>query len=156
MPAVGEAAVRRQLCDVLERRLESVVGEPEVHLAHAGVVDEEPTTGEEDELPPRRRVPAGAVGADVACRKERLVAGEPVDQGGLPDSQGPRRAPVTPEPISERIPSRPTFVLLETKWIGIAPPTPSSSAATDSGSVSRSAFVRTIAGRAPLCSASVT
>ena len=157
VPAVGEPAVRGELGDVVERVVETVVADPEMHLAHAGVVDEEPAAGEEDELAPRRRVPPGAVRArrsPVASRASSPISA--LTSVDFPTPEGPRRTPVVPAPISERIRverrhrSAPT-----TKWIG--------NRAADArraprrrlpGRRSRSAFVRTIAGRAPLSSAS--
>ncbi len=51
--------------------------------------------------------------------------------------------------------SSPIPVRVDTTWIGTSPPTSARSAATASGSSSRSAFVSTTTGRAPLSTASV-
>src|SRR5688500_334092 len=56
-----------------------------MHLAHAGVVDDDAAAREEDELAPRGRVAPGSVGAECARRETRVVADEGVDERRLPD-----------------------------------------------------------------------
>ncbi len=67
------------------------LADPEMHLPHAGVVDDDPAAREEDELAPCRRMPPGAVGGDRAGREPRFVADQRVDEGGLPDAGRPEQ-----------------------------------------------------------------
>src|SRR5580765_5546353 len=66
---VGEPALCSQRLDVLERRLETGLGIPQLQLAHSGRVEHETAFGKPNELPVRGRVPAAAVLADVARRE---------------------------------------------------------------------------------------
>ena len=87
MAAVGETALRREREDVGERLFEAVRGQPEVQLADAGVVDDDPAARQHDELPTRRRVATGSVLGERP-RVEELLADERVDERGLADSGG--------------------------------------------------------------------
>ena len=85
MAAIGEPALRCELDDVGERLVQSFVGEPEVQLADARVVDHDAAAGEQHELAPGRRVPSGAVDGDLSGGED-LLAHECVDECRLPDS----------------------------------------------------------------------
>ena len=86
-----------ELDDVVERVLEPVVGEPEVELADAGVVDDDASAGEQDQLATRRRMPPRAVSATspVSRMSSPTSALTSVD---FPTPDGPSRAPVVPGP----------------------------------------------------------
>src|SRR5262245_17335684 len=63
--AVGEEAAPGQLGYVGEGDVEVGVGVPQLHLAQAGAVDEQPALRQTHQLAPRRGVPAAVVvGAD--------------------------------------------------------------------------------------------
>ena len=81
--AVEEAALRRELLDVRERRFEPLVRDPELELAHPGRVDDEASSREKHELAVRGRVAAAAVGSKLS-RLEQLLAGEAVHERRLP------------------------------------------------------------------------
>ena len=98
---------------------------------------------------------AGSVGANAPVARQASRPRRAVDERGLARRRTARAARRScPGRAACESVERRCRVLRETKWIGISPPTPSSSAATASGSSSRSAFVSRITGRAPLSSAS--
>ena len=82
MSTVREPALSLERDDVVERLFEPIGSNPEVKLSHAWVVDDEPSARQDDELSPRRGVPARAVRPDGAGREE-ILAGQGVDKGGL-------------------------------------------------------------------------
>lgn len=83
--AVGEAALQRQRLDVLERLPHPLAGLPELELAQAGRVEDEPAAREQVELAARRRVPAAAVPARLAGL-ERGLAEQRVHDRRLADA----------------------------------------------------------------------
>jgi len=88
--AVGETAVGRRGCDVLERGVEPLVRVPQPNLPHPGRVEVEAPAGEQEQLAVRGRVPALAVGAELPDRHQ-LLAGQPVDERRLADARRAER-----------------------------------------------------------------
>lgn len=87
MPAVREPARLCELRDVVESVGEATFADPEVHLAHAGVVDDDAAARKEDELASRGRVSPCAVCSDLSGCEARVVADQCIDEGGLPDAR---------------------------------------------------------------------
>ena len=150
--AVGEPALCGELDHVLECAFEPLVGEPQVELAHAGVVHHEPATGSATSS--RRVVVCRPDPSSRVPRRQKVLAEELVDESGLAHAGRAHEGSVTPAGSSARTASRPSPV---TGGHGVDGhrASISSAAATDSGSPSRSAFVSRITGRAPLSQARV-
>jgi hypothetical protein len=83
--AVAETATGRELGDVLECLLHAVLRLGELQLAHARCVEEEPAARDRDQLPPRRRVAAATVAAEVSDLD--VAAGQAVDESRLADAR---------------------------------------------------------------------
>src|SRR5262245_17799630 len=87
--AVAEAAARGQLLDVGEGGAETLLSLPELELAHAGGVQDQPAAGQQEELPVGRGVASAVVALPHRADPLGVTAEEAVDQRRLAH---PRRA----------------------------------------------------------------
>ena len=156
MTAVGEPAGEGDLGDVVEGVDEGLFLDPEVHLPHARVVDDHRAAREQDELATRRRVPPRAVDADLARREPCVVSDECVDERRLAHAGRPEECARRARRELGANGVEAAFERAETGRTGMSPPRPAIVAATEAGSGSRSVFVRSTTGRAPLSTASAT
>ena len=85
MGAVGVLAVTGERLDVPERLLHPVPGAHDRQGPHPGRVDQEPTSGQEDQLAVGGRVPSLAV-APHRTRRQDVLTGQQVHQRRLPRS----------------------------------------------------------------------
>ena len=101
-----------------------------------------PPPGEEDELAARRRVTSGAVAATSCPLRVALLADSALTSVDLPDAGRAEQGTRPARAEHPRAPRRARGLSAPTRCdIGTSPPTSSTSAATASGSLSRSAFV---------------
>src|SRR4029453_6152661 len=82
----AEPAAGGELGDVVEGVGEAPLPDPEMHLPHAGVVDDDAPVRQEDEPAPRGGVAPRALPREVAGREARVVPDQCVDESRLPDT----------------------------------------------------------------------
>src|SRR2546428_13566060 len=88
VPAIAEAALRRELVDLRECAAKSVVGVPQLDLAQAWRVDDQAASGKTNQLAAHRGMTAHPIAARLTCR-ETLDAEQRVDEWGLPHARRP-------------------------------------------------------------------
>src|SRR5262249_11187236 len=76
---VGEPAAPSQFLALGESRLHAFTTSPELYLAHSGCVEEQAAAGPHDQPPPRRGVPALAVGAQF-LHGQRFLTDQVIDE----------------------------------------------------------------------------
>src|SRR6186997_569491 len=88
MLAVAEAAGGSQRFDVVEGLAQAIAGVPELQLAHPRRVDDQPASGEWNQLTVRGRMtPLRVRGPDIT-RPSRLAAHQAIDDRRLADARG--------------------------------------------------------------------
>src|SRR2546428_11473874 len=86
VPAIAEAALRRELVDLRECAAKSVVGVPRLDPAQAWRVDDQAASGKTNQLAAHRGMAAHPIAARLTCR-ETLDAEQRVDECGLPHAR---------------------------------------------------------------------
>ena len=90
MKAIREAAVARDLRDVVERVERCLLlGDPRLELAHPGRIDEEPGTGQLEKLALRRCVASTAVRGANGALELRGPAEDAIHEGRFADPGRP-------------------------------------------------------------------
>jgi hypothetical protein len=99
MPAVREVAPGRQCLDVAEAFATGLGDVPELQLAHAGCVDEEPAAARQrDQLPVARGVASSRVPGPHLAGAQAVFTEQRVDQRGLADTRGAEQRPGAARP----------------------------------------------------------